>query len=296
MKKDINSAPESDNPLIEGFKELLCDLEGKAKEHEKLRESDEYKAELLFLRNTVRDLIHSLRISELAASRWQNFTNNFLLPRHFDDIVEAALIAQLAIENGALNPARRELRYILEVVVNISYVDETKAKDSFEDRVSYYRSKSVNKTNVDHIFQLPLRLLGSHKEFFAKNVQHAWVRASNYVHLTKRRMDEKLQLREQGVTLGFENIEVLKNTVAEVHEVCTIALILVFETIGPDFTGDLLVDCLDEQEEWAFHASEYMAIIDSYFDYKHERKDKICQILQRRNRRIKYHTRAKSPP
>lgn len=256
--------------------------------HKKLRDSAEYQAELSFLRITIRDLIQTIRLCEIAASRWQEFPEKYLLPRHFDDIVEAALTAQLAIENGALNPARRELRYMLEVAVNIAYVDEKCAKESFEERIKNYRSKSVNKANVEQVFDLPLRLLGRNKESFALSVRDAWVRASNYVHLTKRRIDEKLQLRELGISLGFETIDMLKEVVAEVHEACSIVVVLTFETIGPSFTGDVLVESLDEQDNWAFHASGYVAMVDSHFDYKHERKDKIENVVQRRNRRIRY--------
>lgn len=287
-----NSANEKlDNPIVTILKKYHDESARKAHEHEKLRESEEYQAELSFLRQTIHDLIHSFRICEIAASRWQVFSESYLFPRHFDDIVEAALTAQFAIENGALNSARRELRYILEVAVNIAYVDEVKAQTSFEERISYYRSGSVNKSNVDHIFHIPLRLLGTHKEPFAVSVRDAWVRASNYVHLTKRRINEKLQLREQGFTLGFETLDMLRQVVAEVHEVCSIVIVLIFETIGSSFTGDILVDSLDEHDNWVFHASEYIATIDSYFDYKYERKDKLDDITQRRNARIRYHAR-----
>ncbi len=279
----------SESPLIEALINSFQDVKKKASEHEKLRKSDEYQSELSFLRRTVRDLIYTLRLCEMAASRWQDFGDKYLLPRHFDDIVEAALTAQLAVENGALNPARRELRYMLEVAVNIAYVDEVRSKDSFNERISYYRGKRVKKSNVDHIFDLPLRLLGDYKDQFSTAVRNAWVRASNYVHLTKKRVDEKLSLREKGVTLGMETVEMLHDIVSEIHEVCSIVVILTFETIGPSFTGDLLVDFLDEQDHWAFHASEYIAIVDSHFDYKHERQDRLEQIAQRRKSRIKYH-------
>lgn len=278
----------SENLLMDALSNSMLEVKRKSAEHEVLRNTEEYKLELEFLRRTIQDLIHTIRICEIAASRWQDFGEKYLLPRHFDDIVEAALTAQLAIENGALNPARRELRYMLEVAVNVAYVDELKAKDSFDDRVAYYRGKGVKKSNVDHVFELPLRLLGDHKEKFATSVQSAWVRASNYVHLTKRRIDEKLRLREEGVTLGMETVEMLQNVVSEVHETCSFVVALTFETIGPSFTGDLLVDSLDEQDHWAFHANAYIAVIDSYFDYKHERKERLDMICQRRENRIKY--------
>lgn len=288
IMKHKSSNEKLDNPIITILKKHHDDSARKAHEHEKLRESEAYQVEISFLKQTIHDLIYSIRVCEIAASRWPEFSEKYLLPRHFDDIVEAAITAQLAIENGALNPARRELRFILEVSVNIAYVDEVKARESFEERISYYRGKSVNKSNVEHISQIPLRMLGARRERFALSVRDAWVRASNYVHLTKRRIDEKLKLREQGFTLGFESLEMLKQVVAEVHEVCSIVMILTFETIGPSFTGDIIVDSLDEQDNWTLHANEYIAIVDSYFDYKHERKDRLESIIQRRNSRIKY--------
>ncbi len=266
----------------------MQEVKRKSAEHEKMRSSNKYKAELEFLRSTVRDFIHTLRLCEIAASRWQEFGEKYLLPRHFDDIVEAALTAQLAIENGALNPAHRELRYMLEVAVNVTYVDEVRAKDAFDERIAYYRGKKVKKANVDHVFELPLRLLGDYKNPFATSVRSAWTRASNYVHLTKRRIDEKLRLREEGVTLGMETVEMLQDIIADVHEACSIVIVLTFETIGPSFTGDLLVGSLAEQDQWAFHANEYIAKIDSYFDYKHERQNMLEETNLRREGRIKY--------
>lgn len=287
MYSDISNLGDK-NPLISFIKESHGKADKKSKEHEALRNTEEYQFELAFLRRTIHDLIQTLRLCSFAASRWKEFSDNYLLPRHFDDIVEAAIAAQLAIENGALNPARRELRYMLEVSVNISFVDEVRAKDSFDERVSFYRGKRVNKSNVDHISKLPLRLLGDHKGLFAESVKSAWVRSSNYVHLTKKSMDEKLRLREQGIVLGMETTEMLKSIVSEMHEVCTCVVLLAFETIGPSFTGDLLVESLDEVDTWAFHASEFMAIVDSYFDYKSERKDKLEQIVKKRNERVKF--------
>ncbi len=197
MQREIEKSTCGD-PLYEALMNQHNITAKRIEEHESVVQSSDYQAELCFLRKTVMDLIRSLRLCELAATRWHDFSKNYLLPTYMDEIIEAALTAQLAIENGALNPARRELRYLLEVVVNIAYVDEIRAKDSFSDRTNYYRGKQVNKSNVDHVFDLPLRLLGDKKDCFASFVRQAWVKASNYVHLTKRRVDEKLELREKG--------------------------------------------------------------------------------------------------
>lgn len=281
---DLPAESAMSNALASAHKDIM----EMAESHETVRRSPDYQAELFFLRKTVQDLVHSIRLCGIVASRWGEFHKNYLLPRYVDDIVEAAITAQLAIENGALNPARRELRYMLEVAVNVAYVDEVMGKESLSDRTSYYRGKGVDKSNVDQVFDLPLRLLGNQRQSFATSVRDAWVRGSNYVHLTKRRVDEKLHLREQGVTLGFETIEMLKQVVAEVHEACSIVMVLIFETIGPSFTGDILVGGLDDNDEWALHASGYIAVVDSFFDYRQERRDRLTDLVQRRERRIRF--------
>lgn len=287
--KALKSTLVCKNRMIENiFDEHRQNQMRKEGEHEGLRKSPEYQKQLVFLRRTILDLLTTLKLCTVAASRWQKFTDDYLFSRYIDDIAEAAMIVQFAIENGALNSARRELRFIIEVAVNIAFVDEVRAQDNFKERIDFYRSGRVKKSNVDHVKELPLRLLSEHKEEFARTVIKAWVNATNYVHLTKRRVDEKLELRARGVELGFESIEMLKEVVDEVHETCSIVVVLAFETIGPSFTGDLLVDNLDGMEEWAFHANGYVALIDAYFDYKHERKHKLTQLLEQRKRRIRY--------
>ena len=65
-------------------------------------------------------------------------------------------------------------------------------------------------------------------------------------------------------------------------------MVLAFETIGPSFTGDLLVDNLDQFDDWLFNKSEFIALIDSYFDYKHERQHRLESHAERRQNLVKY--------
>jgi hypothetical protein len=153
--------------------------------------------------------------------------------------------------------------------------------------VDVYKSNKVSKRNVDHIRELLLRLLGTQRDAFIRAVRDAWVKASNYVHLTKAQIDEKLRLRAAGISLGFETTEMLADVATDVHDACSIVVILAFETIGPSFTGDILVGGLDAQDEWPFHASEFVAAVDSHFDYKHERQPMLEKHIERRLHRIR---------
>lgn len=293
---DLDRLVQDEAPLLAALAGARDEQRELALKHEQMRQSPDYQASLLCLRHTIQGLLRTLQICDIAATRWHFFTENYLFPRHFDDVVEAAITAQLAIENGALNPARRELRYMLEVAVNTAFVDEHWASAKFNERIDFFKSKKVNKRNVDHITELPLRMLGKKREAFIQATRNAWVRSSNYVHLTKRRMDEKLSLRAKGIRLGFETAEMLAEVTLEVHHVCSIVVVLVFETIGPSFTGDILVDGIDSDENWPFHADEFLAVVDSHFDYKHERQKRLESHIERRVRRVRHHIPVEEPP
>lgn len=277
----------SEDPLVSSILAAREEQQKLARAHEEMRESADYQKHLIYLRRTIVGLYETLHISELAATRWPAYAERHLFPRHKDDIGEAAIAAQLAIENGALNSARRELRYMLEVAVNTAFADEEASDLDLAGRIDFFRSKRVEKQNVDHIRDLPLRMLGDEREEFIEATRTAWVHSSNYVHLTKRRIDEKVSLRAQGVRLGLETPEMLAAAVRDVHNVCSIVTVLAFETVGPDFTGDILVNGgLDSREDWPFHSNRFIAAVDAHFDYRHERQADLANHVARRERRI----------
>jgi hypothetical protein len=277
---------QGDDLLVAAIMAVREEQQKLVREHEEMRESVDYQKPLIYLRRTIAGLYETLHICEIAATRWPVYAERYLFPRHKDDIGEAAIIAQLAIENGALNPARREIRHMLEVAVNTAFVDEEASDLGLDGRVSFFRGNRVRKQNIDHIRDLPLRMLGGEREEFIEATRNAWVHSSNYVHLTKRRIDEKVRLRAQGVRLGFETPDILAAVVQEVHDVCSIVAVLAFETVGPAFTGDILVGGLDGNENWPFHESRFIAAVDAHFDYKHERQADLASHVARRERRL----------
>ena len=53
-------------------------------------------------------------------------------------------------------------------------------------------------------------------------------------------------------------------------------------------SGDWLVESNGKTIDWIFTKSKYIADIDSFFDYKHERKNQLKEITEKRAERIKY--------
>ena len=276
-----------DDPLVKETLRVLKERIKNVGAQEDVIASPEYQEILARANRSVAGLLRTLHICDLAASRWAEYSDRFLFPRHQDDIGEAILVAKLAMENGGLSAARRELRHALEVAVNTLHVDEAAAAEDFDGKVKFFRGSKVNKANAGHIQDLRLLMLGEDREAFVQVTHQAWVDASNYVHLTKRRMDEKLRLRAEGVRLGMETPATLARVADELHLVCCIVVVLAFESIGPNLTADVLVGWLDEDDTWPFHDNRFVAAVDSHFDYKHERQGTLTEHALRRSQRVR---------
>jgi hypothetical protein len=280
------SEQEKDDPIVAALREHRSTQKRRTDAHADLRASQSYSDQSVRLRRILAAFLGTLQQSALVVTRWERFTEHSFLLRHFDDIGEAAVMATLAIENGALNPARREMRHMLEVTVSAAYVDETVSDADFDGRVAFFKSGRVSVRNVDQVAELPFRLLGGEKAAFIQATKDAWVHATHYVHPTKKRLDEKLRLRAGGIALGFETPEMVTAVIDDLFRVFGLIIVLTFETIGPMFTGDLMVDGLDNDDTWPFHADRYVAQVDAHFDYKFERQAELPRIRQRRESRL----------
>jgi hypothetical protein len=194
-------------------------------------------------------------------------------------------MAAFAIHEGYLNPARRELRFLIELAVQALFTDQEMGTSSFDVRLEFFKRK-VNHSSADHIRDVGLGLLASRDHEFKQHVIKAWAAASTYVHPTNAQMRERFSMTAAGAGLGFETVEQLRSAVDEVGRVLGIGLVLCFHAIGQSFTGDFIVDGVDGDDTWPFHSDQFVAAIDEFFDYKHERQEHLAAIRARRARRL----------
>jgi hypothetical protein len=47
-----------------------------------------------------------------------------------------------------------------------------------------------------------------------------------------------------------------------------------FNALGMGLAGDISVHILDDMKDWPFHKTKFTKLLSSYFDYKHERKNR----------------------
>ena len=276
-----------ENPIKAMLRAHAAEAERRRTEHEAVRASPQYQAQLARLDTITDAFLQTLRICVMYASRAPSLSETSLFLRNTADLSESAVMASFAVREGGLNSGRRELRFMLELAVQSLFVDEQMASAPFDQRVVFFEKKTKH-NSVDHVKALSLGLLGEKRGDIIAEVIAAWASASHYVHPTPRQLKEKLELREQGITPGYETAEQLRACVSELFRIESIVVVLLFHAIGAAFTGDLIVDGLDQHDAWPFHASRFIATVDATFDYKHERKASLAEIVARREKRLSF--------
>lgn len=106
---------------------------------------------------------------------------------------------------------------------------------------------------------------------FIDELYDAYRECCAYVHVSRRQIEERLQLAENGRSLGFETAEQLRKIGRLMFRVYDMALALYFHGYGASMTGDVFVTVLDDLPSWKFHKGKYVKIVSAYYDYKHER-------------------------
>jgi hypothetical protein len=272
------------DPFTEAHRSGAEALDNQRRQHEALRASHEFKEQTRRLERSTLDFAHTLRTCALASTRDAALVENSFFLRIVDDLIQSALMAAFAIREGYLNPARRELRFLIELAVQAQFTDEQMGRSGFDARCEFFK-RQVRHSSADDIRDLNLGLIKPKADDFKKHVVKVWATASNYVHPSVSQLRERFELAERGVSLGFETVNQLRGAVDEVAKVLGIGVVLCFHAVGA-FAGDFIVGGIDAVDAWAFHSDPFVACVDESFDYKHERQARLADIRARRTRRL----------
>jgi hypothetical protein len=215
-----------------------------------------------------------LRTCWLWSTRWPAYYDNTMTFRAMDDLVESAITARLAIDNGALNPARRELRFVLGSAINHLYVDERLLRGvSLEIKLTSPRTKNIDTVKAANAIDLSIGAL--------------YGRLSQVVHPSPAQFRVRLARSAQGNYLGFESLDELREITDLQLEVYDIALACVFRSLEP-MTGEVFIEVLDDLLWWPFHHTPHCYRMSAMFNYKAERqnrrggpvRDRVLELLR----------------
>jgi hypothetical protein len=274
------------NQFEDPFEKSKRSLEKKIAEHKSLIQSAEYKEELNRLHLLTNDFTATIKACLLFTTRNKSYFDKCLFLHSAYDILETAIMIQMTVKEGARNPARRELRYLIELSVKTLFVDQEMPESSLENRLIYLKQK-VKPSGISDVNRIRYFLLPEDAATTLRsNIIDSYARSSQYVHLSISQVNERLSLYEKGITLGFDDADELNKINDEIFEVYSLTLISLFHSIGRSNSGDLFEGVFSEMPQWSFHWHPLVAKIDEGYDQKAERKERLVQIRNQRSKRI----------
>ena len=258
----------SEDPFATAARELKERIEA----HEGTRATRRYEDAEAHLDRLVQDFAVGLRSSWLAFSRHPH-NDKGILQRSTDDLLESVVALRVVSREGVFNAARRELRYLLESTVKYVYVDQQLGRAaSLEERIRFLGDNSkVPRSSISPIDEVALQMIDDPEEF-QRAVCGSFSALSGFVHPSRRASEERLARAARGEFSGLEGPKVLEAFTRLTSQTLDLVLVLIFEGIGPDFSGDLFVSFLDETPRWKFHKTKFVSQVSAFFDYKSERQ------------------------
>lgn len=250
--------------------EILRKIENKRAEYETFLNSEQYLQEKRFLDRVINDFLEASHFCVLNNSRV--FRSTSLLYDQIDLIYESVVILKLIVKEGALNPIKRELRFILEAVIKYLYIDTKHSDKELNDKIKIY-GDLVSRSRIDEVDAI--KIFAFDEEFnkqFINEVKRVYSVLCKYVHPSQEQILEYKKRVENGSSIGYESLSDLKSVSNIIFQVLELVLVMMLEGLGPSYAGDLCVYFFDEKQNWKFRKRKFLKKLNSFFDYKCERQ------------------------
>ena len=221
-------------------------------------------------------------------ARDPSYIENHLLSYTAQDFLQSAVSLPLLIQQGIHNVCRRELRFILEMSIKLCFIQQQQYESNVTSKLESFKS-TLDSSSISVKNHISLEMIPpGERNTFLQDVGRLYGETSNYVHLTTTQILERIKLVNQGYTSGKESpteVEALNSVIAR-GLACSLVFLL--HSVPSYVAGDLLVNEDGSTPNWFFAESKYIALIDEYFDYKHERQSNLENIKALRQKRVSF--------
>lgn len=237
----------------------------------------------------VRSYLQGLSFVIGDAGRDPKYITEHLLSYLAQDLIQSAVaITSLAME-GMISVAKRELRFIIESSIKLCFVQQRADRattvaaklQEFERELSSERISIKN--NID-LSMLPEALRAD----FQDEAGRLYGITSGYVHLTPGQIQERIAAVDAGRTIGKESADDIHSLNRVTERALAVSLLLIFHSVPEWVAGDWLVESDGSTVAWYFTRSRFIATMDGYFDYKHERQQRFVEIQASRSSNIRF--------
>lgn len=197
-----------------------------------------------------------------------------------DDLLESVIAASASVESGAINPAKRELRYIVEQCVKYAFVDQRLQQNSIDQKLQYMRHRDIEL--VASARNISLFVPQEVKDTLLEELGPLYGELSEYVHPSLHQAKERLERYRTGHYIGRHTAEDIKQLYTLAARVYDISLLYFTHPLGVGLVGDAITSWWEDHVAWSFHYTPYMRALSDVYNYKHERKSGKAGPVYRR--------------
>ncbi|VBB05617.1 Hypothetical protein LUCI_0827 [Lucifera butyrica] len=242
---------------------------GKIAKHEELRQGQQYTQEKKFCDSILVDFIKTARGISICSIRGGGRENSLTF-NLFDFFFESAVGISVMIKEGVLNPAKRELRYVLETSVKALLVDQTLTKQTYHEKIAYLGT-SIPRSSIDCVDDINFFITDNQSKLLINDVKQLFGELSQYVHPSEEQIKEYILRCNEGASIGLETGKELKRMNAP-FRTYEIVLVLSLHALGFSQSGDMFINLFDDSPKWKFHKGRHMKAMSALYDYKAERR------------------------
>lgn len=250
----------------------------KKEDYEKFQASQPYLAAVKHLDRLVADYVKAILAIELMATRNPEFFDQLIFLRTKSHLVQSIFTVVMLAKEGMHDPARRELRFLLELSIKTLFLDKAGNR---KEHVSDIYSKidkldDLSKEKFSKIVtKLKFTLLRDNDvTTYRQRATDLYTKLSTHSHVSGVNIRNDLTNFDKGEYFGFETVPHIDRFCNNVRQVLDIALASHFEVFDEGLVGDILVNVFDDEPNWIFRKMDLVGAIDGYFDYKFERNRK----------------------
>jgi hypothetical protein len=265
----------NENPAeLKLFADLFQAKAAKIDEHRKRMESDQYLEQATRLSRLLKGAVEALHACWLMSTRSRFLSDETLTFRFIDDAIFSAVGIGSSISNGAHNPARREMRYLLESACKHYHVDSSRQASNkpLIEKLNDLR-ENVPRSSIDFVEEQEYFALDDYKtKELRSDIKDMYSQTCRYVHRSREQIDEYLAVVNRGSSPGFETVGEFRAMNREFARLCDVVVYLSLSVLGPSgLAGDLFVHMLDGDANWPYHKTKYCKALSEHYSYKAER-------------------------
>ncbi|MGY6248857.1 hypothetical protein ACXIUS_15030 [Bosea thiooxidans] len=264
---------------------VVAERQRRSDEHATLRAGDAYKGAIRQIDRYILDYGLGINMIEMMATRNPPFFEQLISLRIKPHFIQSMIAAAQMIKEGLHDPARREMRFLVEASIKALWLDQgSPSLRQDADRSTAVSPKTVaekaaaldglGRERFDEVvdslrFGMLNEAAGNQYRQTAKSLYGT---LSTTTHVSSRNVERDFANFEKGKHFAFETIADVNAIARLLRQVLDLALASHFEAFDHGLVGDLFEPHF--APAWSFLKMPLVAAIDRHFDYKHERR--VC--------------------